>query len=339
MTALEELLDWSRRARRALPPSDQRRLLDPLWLATRFARFVWHRSTGRPTCDDDAVPPRDPELVALLLDLVDGPGRRYFRYESQGVEHLPAHGPALLVGSHNGGLLPTDGLFVALELRRRGGPGRAMHALAHDFVFDDPTIRAYAGRIGLLRARRDSAERALRRGDCVLVYPGSDRDAFRSFRDRRRVVLAGHRGFVRLALETGVPIIPFVSAGVHEQLIVLSSGGALASALRMHAWARTDVFPIVLSLPWGLTTGYLPYWPLPAQIALSFGPPIRWPELGPDAAGVPSHVDACYREVEHGLQSMLDRLHAGRRPWLGRKRTARRAHAIAVPPASRSPAT
>jgi 1-acyl-sn-glycerol-3-phosphate acyltransferase len=332
MTALGELVDWTRRARRALPSSDRRALVDPFWLATRFARFAWHRALGRPRCDDDAIPPRDPALAGLLLDLVEGPGRRYFRYEAEGVEHLPTRGPALLVGNHSGGLLPTDGLFVALELRRRSGPERAMHALAHDFVFDDPKIRSYAGRIGLLRAQRSSAERALRRGDCVLVYPGSDRDAFRAFRDRRRVMLSGRKGFVRLALTAGVPIVPFVSAGVHEQMVVLTRGDGIARALRMHAWARTDVFPIVLSVPWGVTTGFLPYWPLPAQITLRFGPPHHWPDLGPAAASAPHHVDACYAEVESRMQAMLDELHVGRRAWLGRSRPRRRNPAAADPP-------
>jgi hypothetical protein len=101
---------------------------------------------------------------------------------------------------------------------------------------------------------------------------------------------------------------------------VLTRGDRLARLLHVHTLARAEVLPIILAVPWGLTVGFVPYLPLPAQTTQAFGPPIRWPALGPDAASDPAIVERCYREVESVMQSMMDRLAEGRRFLLGAKR-------------------
>lgn len=322
-----------RRARRLVPRDDRAVLLSPPRLVARFARFAWHRHrhadahdrlrTGarrRAADPADGVLRRDPELVSLLLDLCRAAGERWFRLRVEGVDNVPSKGPVLLVGNHNGAFFPTDGFFTALAIRDRYGPERAVYALAHDFLFDDPLLRSYALRLGILRAGHPSAMHAFARGGCVLVYPGSDIETFRPFRDRGKIVLGGRKGFLALALRAGVPIVPVVSAGTHEQLVVLTRGDGLARRLHAHAWARTDVMPIVLALPWGLTSGFVPYLPLPAQTTLAFGPPIRWPALGPADADDPEALERCYRDVEATMQGMLDRLSEGRRFLLGQRR-------------------
>jgi 1-acyl-sn-glycerol-3-phosphate acyltransferase len=121
----------------------------------------------------------------------------------------------------------------------------------------------------------------------VLVYPGSDLEVFRPWTERNRIILRGRKGFLRLALAAGVPIVPVVSAGTHEQLVVLTRGDRLARWLHMH-WTT-----------------------------LKFGPPIRWPSLSPKDAGDPAVLGRCYAEVESAMQSMLYTLAVGRRAFLG----------------------
>ena len=99
--------------------------------------------------------------------------------------------------------------------------------------------------------------------------------------------------------------------------MVLARGDGLARLLRTEKWLRTRVMPIVLCVQWGLTIGLLPYLPLPAQTTIAFGEPIRWPQLRPADADDPAVLTRCYDEVVGVMQRMLDRLSAGRRPWLG----------------------
>ncbi len=309
------LAEWYRRAAALIPLSDRVTLLSPPILAAKFARYALSSHKREALADDPDA--RNPELVDLVLDLFRVLGRYYFRLEVRGVDQVPATGPALLVGNHNGAFLPADGFFAALAIRDRFGPERAMYALAHDVVFFDPMLRRFALQLGMLRAGHDGAQRVFARGGLVLVYPGSDIETFRPWSERGKIFLGGRKGFLRLAIGAGVPIVPVVSVGTHEQLIVLSRGERLARALHMRHWARTDFCPIVLSAPWGLTSGFLPYLPLPAQTTLSFGAPIAWPSLTPKDADDPVVLDRAYARVEATTQSMLDELMKGRRPLLG----------------------
>lgn len=315
-----ETVEWMRHARRVVPRQDRRVLLSPPRLVSRFWRFARARHAGRARpAEADDVRRFDPEFAGLILDFFELLGRGYFRLRTSGVELVPESGPVLLVGNHNGGLVPTDGFFTAVAIRRRFGEKRAMFSLAHDFLFDDELLRSYALRLGMLRASSESARHVFAAGGLLLVYPGGDLETFRPFADRGRVDLGGRTGFIELALRERVPIVPVVSAGAHEQLIVLTRGDRLARLVRAHAWARTDVFPLVLALPWGLTSGFMPYLPLPAQTEVTFGAPIRWPALGPGDAERPEVVQRCYDEVESRMQAMLDRLMEGRRFLLGRR--------------------
>ena len=312
------LHEWLSRMHRLVPARDAAILLNPPRLVARFAKFALHRAIGsaaHSTADD--VRARDPELVATLLELARWLGAHYFRLRVEGVENVPA-GPVLLVGNHNGGFLPMDGFFTSLALLDRG---RALHALGHDFLFEDPVLRRYALRLGILRAGHASAHHAFAAGSCVLVYPGSDLDTFRTFRERGKLYLGGRTGFIQLALREQVPIVPVVATGTHEQFVVLSRGDRLAKLVHAHRWLRSEVLPIVLALPWGITSGFVPYLPLPAQTTLSFLPPLRWRELGPEAANDPLVLARCYRDVETAMQAELDRLSAKRIPWLGQRVT------------------
>jgi 1-acyl-sn-glycerol-3-phosphate acyltransferase len=304
-----------KRAAELVPLGDRIVFVSPPILAEKFLRYALSRHKRDAVADDPSA--RDPALVALLIDLFRAVGEHYFSLRMTGVEHVPKEGPVLLVGNHNGALLPTDGFFAALAIFDHHGPQRAMYALAHDFLFWDPTLRRYALKLGALRAGHESAHHAFARGGIVLVYPGSDLDTFRSWGDRGKIVLGGRKGFLTLAIREGVPIVPVVSAGTHEQLVVLTRGDRLAKLLHTHWWARTVVFPIVLSVPWGLTTGFLPYFPLPAQTSLAFGAPISWPDLKPEDAEDPAVLDRCYAEVESRMQALLDELMRGRLPFIG----------------------
>jgi 1-acyl-sn-glycerol-3-phosphate acyltransferase len=230
---------------------------------------------------------------------------RYHRLDVRGLEHVP-DGPAVLVGNHNGGFNPVDGLFLVHYYRQRGYH-QPIYILAHDILFKHPRMAAVMRSVGIVPARKQTARKVLEAGHKLLVFPGGDIETMRPYRDRGKVVLAGRTGFARLALEHDVPIVPVVSAGAHETLIVLSQGRRVAEALRLPKWARLHSLPIMLAAPWGVLAGptcALPYLPLPAKITVQIGRGI--------GARASTTIDTMYRRVEGTMQDMLDELYAER---------------------------
>jgi 1-acyl-sn-glycerol-3-phosphate acyltransferase len=295
----------------ALDPADLRIFLPPVagWRALQIVRGARLEPS-----DETDLEARDPRLLEPIMDGVRWLGRRWFGFRAEGLENVPREGPALLVGNHSGGLMVFDALLTYQTVWDALGPQRRIYGLGHDVIHWDPTLRRYAERFGALRAGHVGGRRALAAGHLVLVYPGSDFDSGRPWRDRHRIVLAGRRGFVRLALTAGVPVVPVVTAGAQEAFVVLPGGPRIARWTGLDRRARVNTAPLALSLPWGLAPAWLPYVPLPTRITQAFLPPLRWDRLGPEAARDQAVVDRCYAEIEAALQTKLDALTAGRRP-------------------------
>ena len=235
---------------------------------------------------------------------------RYHRCEVRGVDNIP-EGPALIVANHNGGLNPVDGLFL-VEYYRQRGYDRPVYILAHDILFRIKKVAAVLESVGIIRARKGQARELLEAGHKVLVFPGGDVESMRPLRDRRRIVLAERQGFARLALRAGVPIVPVVSAGSHETMVVLTRGHRLARLLRLEKWARLSSLPVVLAAPWGVMFGptcALPYLPLPSKVTFQIGDPmplIDRPCSDPEAN---MRAPAVYERVEGVMQAILDSLY------------------------------
>lgn len=235
---------------------------------------------------------------------------RYHRCEVRGVDRIP-DGPALLVGNHNGGLNPVDGLFLVHYYRQRGYDS-PVYVLAHDILFRVKRIAEVLESVGIIRARRGQARELLEAGHKVLVFPGGDIESMRPFRERRKVRLAERLGFAQLALKTGVPIVPVVSAGSHETLIILSQGQRLARWMRLSKWARINSLPLVIAAPWGVLFGptcALPYLPLPAKITFQIGDPLPSCERPLSETESVMRAPQVYSAVEQRMQSMLDELY------------------------------
>jgi 1-acyl-sn-glycerol-3-phosphate acyltransferase len=147
------------------------------------------------------------------------------------------------------------------------------------------------------------------------VYPGGDYEVHRPTWQRNRVDFGNRKGFIRLALEQNVPIVPVVSIGGQETALFLSRGERLARLLALDRMFRLKVLPISLAVPWGLNIGdMLGHLPLPAKITIETLPAIDLrAEFGPDP-----DVDEVYDRIQRLMQDTLDALAAERRfPVLG----------------------
>lgn len=255
----------------------------------------------------DAPEAFDPAVVERVLTKVGrlfGPGR-YFRLEARGLEHLPPP-PVMLVGNHSGGTSIPDVWGLATAWYRQFGTKRPLHILGHELIFATHATASFFERCGVLRATPGLGHDVLTEfGRDLLVLPGGDRDTWRPWTQRWDVNFGGRTGYARLAIDTQVPIVPVAHAGAHETLMVLSSGRRLAKWLGLQRLARAEIFPVHLSLPWGLGIGPLPHLPLPAKFQYVFGSPLIPvpPEVRSEA-----DVEALDHEVRVTLQSMLDAL-------------------------------
>lgn len=261
---------------------------------------------------------RDPSFLRAVRPVLDLYAS-WFRPDVRGFERLPAHGPFLVVGNHSGGQTPPDLPVLLSAWWRERGEDEPVYALFHSFVMGTPGVATVLGRGGAVEANREAAEEILRKGGVLLDFPGGDFDVFRPWRDRNHIDFNGRLGFIRLALRTGVPVVPSVSIGAHETVVVLARGERLARALGIDRLLRIKVMPLVFGPPWGVVPGGIPTLPFPAKIVVELGEPFEWAsEYGPEAADDDEIVQRCYTELTDTMQATLDRLATERRyPVLG----------------------
>ncbi len=256
---------------------------------------------------------RDPGLIRALMPLGEWLYRYYFRVTTDGWDQIPTEGSMLIVGSHNGGIIAPDTLMFMVDWFRRYGPERLVYGLMHPNVWMVPIYSQLTVKVGAVVAHPKVAIAALRRGAAVVVYPGGAEDLWRPHSLRHRIHFAGRKGFIKLALREGVPIVPTISQGAHDTLIILAD--YYKQLRQLHEWGMPwlfdfdpMVFPIYLGLPWGLAIGPLPNIPLPVAIHTRVCAPIVFEHYGRAAARDREYVDACYEQVCNQMQRELDRL-------------------------------
>jgi 1-acyl-sn-glycerol-3-phosphate acyltransferase len=266
---------------------------------------------GRLSADFDD---RDPDFIREKLPLFWMLSSLYFRGEVRGMSNVPEDRPVLLVGNHSGGNLTPDTLVFTLAFNTYFGVERRFYQLAHNLVLASPYGQILR-KFGTLAASPEHAHQALSSGAALLVYPGGDWEVHRSVLERNKVDFNGRKGFIRLAIEEGVEIVPVVSIGGQETSLFLSRGDHLAKLLRLDKLFRLKVLPISIAAPWGINVGdFLGHIPLPAKITVEVLPPINLRER----FGRDPDLDEVYDYVTGQIQDKLDELASERRlPVLG----------------------
>ncbi|ERT09957.1 diacylglycerol acyltransferase family protein [Lyngbya aestuarii BL J] len=271
-------------------------------------------SDSRSRYDGWSLDERDPDYINALMPFWEWFYRYYFRVQTDGWHHIPSEGKILLVGSHNGGLASPDTHMCLYDWFRRFGSDRLLYGLMHPNMWKvAPSVASQAIKCGAVVAHPRMAIAAFKRNAAVAVYPGGGEDVFRPHSMRNQIYFAGRKGFIKLALREEVPIVPVISWGAHDTLIVLTDCYKIVKQL--HDWGMPwlmdidpEVFPIYLGLPWGISIGPLPNFPLPAQIYTRVCAPIHFERYGREASLDHDYVDVCYQQVKTQMQQELDAL-------------------------------
>jgi 1-acyl-sn-glycerol-3-phosphate acyltransferase len=267
--------------------------------------------------DDATSPPSDTQSPDVLttaafafrrlgIDFV----RRYNRLDVD-AESTTLDNPALFVANHGFGGIFDLNVFATGAALEQMQLERPLTILTHQLAWTLGVGRLIEP-LGARPAGRSSAEDAFAHGHNVLVFPGGDVDAAKSWGDRDRIVFGGRSGFARLAMDNNVPIVPVVTAGAGESLLVISSGERLARATRLDKLLRLKAAPVTVSVPWGLSigaVGMLPYLPLPTKLHTRV--------LAASCAEKGEEPDDYAARIQTVMQFALSEMTSKRRPLLG----------------------
>lgn len=217
--------------------------------------------------------------------------------------------------SHHGFGGPIDlNVYAAFDAIERISD-RPVKILTHDINWQlggGPFVE----RFGAIRASHEAAEQAFKDGYHVLVMPGGDLDAMKAWKDRNTLGFHGRTGFVELARSVDAPVVPIVTAGGAEAVVMLSQGKGIAKAFDLKKRMRLNVVPVTLSMPWGFSVfsvgilPFMPIFPLPTKLETVILEPRTLPQ--------DTKKETLANDLEKEMQDVLTELTKGRVPFVGR---------------------
>jgi 1-acyl-sn-glycerol-3-phosphate acyltransferase len=235
----------------------------------------------------------------ILLSLVY---RYWFRVETHGIGNVPAQGPVLVVANHAGNTFAWDAAMIGTALLLEADPPRLARGLGEFYLPTIPFFNEFMARVGSVVGTPENCRQLFERGECVLVFPEGARGFVKPYSKAYRLQRFG-LGFMRLALEHHVPILPVGVVGAEEQ----SPG--IADVKWLGRLIGAPAFPITITLPW---LGPLGLVPLPAKFHLSFGPLMRFTgDFDAEDSELQPEVDEVKKEIDRLIKLGLSR----RKSW------------------------
>jgi 1-acyl-sn-glycerol-3-phosphate acyltransferase len=257
--------------------------------------FLRRRLTGDYEVDEFGF---DQELTdGVFHPLLRPLYRDWFRVEVTGAKQVPTEGSGLVVANHSG-TLPLDAVMLTVAVHDELPTPRYLRLLGADLVFRMPFLSELARKSGGTLACAPDAERLLRGGELVGVFPEGFKGVGKHYRDRYKLQRFGRGGFVSAALATGTPIIPVAIVGAEETYPLIGNVKPLARLLGL------PYFPVTPTFPW---LGPLGAIPLPSKWLIEFGEPIETEHLR-DSADDPMVVFNLADQVRESIQSTLHEL-------------------------------
>jgi 1-acyl-sn-glycerol-3-phosphate acyltransferase len=268
-------------------------------------RFARRQITGEGQVDEFGF---DPEFNSrLLIPLARLLYQQWFRVEMRGLGHVPGTGAALVIANHSG-VLPLDAIMLQTGLHDEHPQHRNLRLLGADLVYELPGLGHLARRAGHTPACPANADRLLRDGELVGVFPEGFKGIGKPFSDRYQLRRFGRGGFAVTALRARVPIVPCAIVGAEEIYPMVGNARPLARLLRL------PYFPLTPLFPWFGPLGAVP---LPSKWIIGFGPPVETSGYPPAAWRDAEVVAELTAAVRASIQARLDELVEERGPAFG----------------------
>ncbi len=207
--------------------------------------------------------------------------KHYFSVTVRGAENIPARGRAMLVGNHSGGVA-LDGAMTIASCFLEKDPPRLAQGMAEKFINTVPMMNLWASRTGQFTGLPEHAARLLEDDRLLMVFPEGSRGTAKLYKERHSLVAFG-TGFVRLALKTKTPIVPFAFLGGGEAIPTIANAVALGK---------------LFGAPYVPVTPYLFAVPLPVRLEVDYGPPMMFEGTGTeDDEVIAGYVDRVKAEI------------------------------------------
>lgn len=219
--------------------------------------------------------------------------KHYFRVRTFGLENVP-EGPVMVVPNHSG-QLPFDAALIAVAFLFEAEQPRLLRGMIERWFPTVPFVGSLLQRCGQVVGDPQNCRRLLEHGQSIMVFPEGVRGSGKTWFKRYQLQRFG-TGFMRLALEAEVPIIPTAVIGAEDTYPSVYDVQPLAKLLKM------PYFPI-----WPqMLLGPLAAAPIPVQIDLHFGEPVTF-DAG---ANVPDEM--IHENVEKVKAAIADLIERGR---------------------------
>lgn len=215
--------------------------------------------------------------------------RYYFRVKAYGIENVPGRGRAMLIGNHSGGVAFDGGMVIASMLLEMDPP-RLAHAMVEKFLNATPIASQWTARTGQFVGLPENAIQLLEDERLLMVFPEGARGTAKLYKERFSLVDFG-TGFMRLALQTKTPIVPFGFIG---------GGDALPTFHNSRTIGKLVGAPYVPFTPWLLPV------PIPAQLSVHYGKPMVFEGTGNEEDSV------IFGYVEQVKEAVRAQMEAGR---------------------------
>lgn len=212
--------------------------------------------------------------------------RHYFKIGVEGIEYVPGRGRAMLVGNHSGGVA-LDGAMVIASSFFEKDPPRLAQGMAEKFMARAPFMGLWSTRCGQLTGLVETAEHLLADERLLMIFPEGARGTAKLYPERNSLVHFGS-GFMRIAMKTKTPIIPFGFVGGGEAIPTIANSVTLGKLFGA---------PYVPITPWGLAL------PAPARLELTYSEPMMFDGSGTEEDEV---IEGYVEQVKQRIAGLIE---------------------------------
>jgi len=237
----------------------------------------------------------DPEVLDAVKPFFDFLYEKYWRVETTGIENIPNVGRALLVCNHSG-QLPWDGAMLGTAIYNEHPSQRIVRNLYASWFPRLPFISVLLVKLGQVLANDENGIRLLEQDQLVVVFPEGVKGLGKLYRDRYQLARFGRGGFVRMAIQTGAPIIPVSIVGAEETYVSLKKFPLVPDLTGF------PIPPISPTWPW---FGLLGLVPLPTKWFIDIGEPILTDDYGSEVSTNLVIVSQLSDLVRNKIQEMI----------------------------------